>query len=173
MLSPWIKSYDKPRQCIEKQWHHFSDKPLYSQNYDFSSSHVQMWQMNHREGWAPKDWCFWTAVLEKTLEGPLDSKEIKPVNPKENKPQIFIGRTNAEAEALILWPPDAKSWITGSDLDAGKYWRQEEKGMTKDEIGWHHWPNEHEFEQTPGDGEGQRSLEFFSPWGCKELDTTE
>ena len=126
-------------------WGRLLTVPLTELNwiYDFSS-HVRMWELDHKEGWAPKNWYFWTVVLEKTLERPFDSKEIKPVNPKENKPQIFIGRTNAEAEALILWPPDAKSWITGSDLDAGKYWRQVEKGMTEDEmVGWHHWLNGH------------------------------
>ena len=112
------------------------------------------------------NWCFQTVVLEKTLENPLNSKEIKPVNPKGNQPWIFIGRADAEAEALILWPPDAKNWLTGKDPDAGKDWGQEEKGVIEDEmVGWHHWLNGHEFEQTPGGGEGQGSLAWCSPWG--------
>ena len=107
---------------------------MYSQNYGFPRSHVRMWEMDHKEGWGLKNGYFWTVVLEKTLERPLDSKEIKPVNPKENQPSIFIGRTDAEAEAPTLWPPDVESLLTGKDPDAGKDWRQEEKGMTEDEI---------------------------------------
>ena len=127
------KSYDKPRQCIKKQTHHFADKDQYSQSYDFCRSHVWMWELNHKEGWAPKNWCFWTVVLEKTLESFLDRKEIKPVNPKGNQAWIFIGR--ADAEAQILWLPDAKSWLIGKDPDAGKDWRQEKKkGTIEDEI---------------------------------------
>ena len=122
MLAPWKKSYDKPRQHIKKQRHHFANKGSYSQNYDFSSGHVWMWELDHKEGWAPKNWCFWTVVLEKTLETPLDCKEIKPVNPKGNQPWIFTGRTDAEAEAIILWPPDEKSPLTGKDPDAEKDW---------------------------------------------------
>ena len=107
-----------------------------------------MWELDHKEGWAQKNWCFWTVVLEKTLESPLDSKEIKPVNPKGNPPRIFIGRTDAEAEAPILWPPNAKSWFIRKDPDAEKDWRQEEKGMTEDKMGgWHHHLNGHDFEQ--------------------------
>ena len=127
-----------------------------------------------QSSWVPKNWCFWTVVLEKTLKSPLDNKEIKPVNPKGNQPWLFIGRTDGEAEALILWPPDAKSRLIGKDPDSGKDWGQEEKGATEDEmVGWHHRLNGHEFKQTPGDSEGQGSLVCFSPWGCKELDTTE
>ena len=126
MLAPWKKSNDKPRQCIRKQ-KHFANRGLNSQSYGFSSSHVQMWKLDHKEGWAPKNWCLLIVVLEKTLESPLDSKEIKPVNPKENQSWILIGRTDAEAP--ILWPPDAKSCLVGKDPDAGKNWRQEEKGM--------------------------------------------
>jgi len=119
----------------------------------FPSSHALMWQLDHKEGWAPMNWCFWTVVLEKTLESPLDCKEIKPVNPEGNQSWIFTGRTDAEIEALILWPPDEKSQLIGKDPDAGKDWRQEEKGMTEEEmVGWHHWPNGHEFEQALGDG---------------------
>ena len=123
-----------------------------------------MWELDHKEAWAPKNWCFWTVVLEKTLESPLDCKEIKLVNPKGNQSWIFIGRTDAKAEVLILWPPDVKNWLLRKDPDAGKDWRQEEKGMTEDEmVGWHHWLHEHEFEQTLGDGEGQGSLACCSP----------
>ena len=119
----------------------------------------------------PKNWCFQNVVLEKTLESPLDSKEIKAVNPKGNQPWIFIGRTDAEAP--ILWPPDANSQLTEKDSDAGKDWEQEEKGTTEDEIvGWNHLPNGNEFEQTPGESEGQGSLAYCSSWGRKELDTT-
>ena len=157
-LAPWKESYEKPRQHIEKQRHHFSDKGLYSQSYGFSSSHVRMRELDHREGWAPKNWWFWI-VLNKTLESPLDCK-IKSVSPKRNQPWIFIGRTNAEA--AILWPPDVKNQLFGKDLDAGKDWRQEEKGATEDEmVGWHHQLNSHEFKQTLVE-RGQRSLVCFS-----------
>ena len=133
-----------------------------------------MWELDHKESWVLKNWCFWTLLLEKTLESPLDCKEIKPVNPKGNWPWIFIGRTDAEAEALILWPPDAKNWLIGKDPDTGKDWRQEEKGMTEDEmVGWHHLLNGHGFEQAPGVDDGQGSLVCCSPWGCKESDMTE
>ena len=125
-----------------------------------------MWELDHKEGWVLKNWCFWTVVLEKALESPLDYKEIKPVNPKGNQSWIFIGRT--EAEAPILWPTDGKSWLTGKDPDAGRDWGQEEKGMTEDEmVGWHHRFNGHEFEQALGVGDGQGSLVWCSPWGCK------
>ena len=113
---------------IKKQRHYFVDKGLYSQSYGFSSSHVQMWELDHKEGWVPKNWCFWIVVLEKTLENPLNCKEMKLVNPKGNQPRIFIGRTDAEAEAPILWPPDTKSQLIVKHPDAGKDWRQEEKG---------------------------------------------
>ena len=130
----------------------------------FPSSYVQIWEMDHKEGWALKNWCFWIMVLEKTLESPLDNKEIKPVNAKGNQPWIFLGRT--EPEALILWPPDEKSWLIGKDPDAGKDWEQEEKGVIEDEmVEWHHWLNGHESVQTLGDCEGQGSLAFCSPWG--------
>ena len=147
-------------------------KGLSSQSYGFSSSHVWMWELDHKESWVPKNWCFWTVVLEKTLESPLGCKEIKPVNPKGNQCWIFIGRTDVEAP--ILWPPDAKNWLTGKDPDAGKDWRQEEKGTTKDEmVGWHHWLSGHEFEQAPGVGDGLRSLVCCSPGGHKESDMTD
>ena len=132
-----------------------------------------MWELDHKEGWVLKNWCFWIVLLEKTLESPLDSKGIKPVNLKGNQPWIFIGRTDAEAEAPLLWPPDVKSWLIGKDPDAGKDWKQEKKGVTEDKmVGWHHWLNGHEFPQTPGDGEEQGSLVCCSPWDCKESDTT-
>ena len=124
-----------------------------------------MWELDHKEGWAPKDWCFWTVVLDKTLENPLDCKEIQPVHPKGNQSWIFIGRTDAEAEVPILWPSDEKSQLIWKDPDAGKDWGQE-KGTTEDEVvGWHHWLNEHEFEKVPGDDEWQGSLACCSPWG--------
>ena len=124
-----------------------------------------MWELDHKEGWGPKNWWFWTVVLDKTLENPLDCKEIKPVNAKGNQSWMFIGRTGAEAKAPVLWPPEAKSWLIGKDPDTGKDWRQEEKGMTEDEmVGWHHWLDGHEFEQALGDGEGQGSLACCNPW---------
>ena len=152
----------------------FPNKDPCSQSYGFSSSQVWMWQLDHKERWAPKNWCFCTVVLEKTLESPLDCKEIKPVNPKGNQPWIFIGNTDVEVEAPILWPPDLKNWLIWKDPDAGKDWRLEEKGMMEVEmVGWHHQLNGHEFEQAPGVGDGQGSLVCCSPWGRKELDTTE
>jgi len=164
------RSYDRPRQHIEKQSYHFAEKGPYSQSYGFSSSYVWMWKFDHKEGWVLKNWCFWTVVLEKTLESLSDCKEIKPVNPKGNQPWIFIGRTDAKSEDLILWPPDAKSWLIGRDPDAGKDWGQEEKGTTEDEMaGWHHWLHGRDFEQTPGDNKGQGVLACCSPWGHKEL----
>ena len=132
-----------------------------------------MWELDHEEGWTLKNWCFWTVVLKRILKSPLDSK-IKPVNPKGNQPWIFIGRTDAEAEAPILGLPDAKSQLTGKDPDSGKDQRQEEKGMTGHEmVEWHHQLSGHEFDQAPGDGKGQKSLVCCSPWGHKESDTTE
>ena len=133
-----------------------------------------MWELDCEESWALKNWCFWTVVLEKTFENLLDSKEIKLVNAKGNQSWIFIGRTDAKAETPVLWPPDVKSWLIRKDLDAGKDWRQEENGMTEDEMfGWYHWLDGHEFEQALGGGEGQGSLVCCSPWGCKESDTAE
>ena len=140
-----------------------------SQSYSFSSRHVQMWELDHKEGWVPKNGCFQTLVLEKTLESPLDCKEIKLVNPKGNQPWIYIGRTDAEAGTPILWPLDAKGWLIRKDPDARKDWRQKEKVTTEDEtVGWHHHLNGHESEQTLGDGEGQGSLACCSPWGHKK-----
>ena len=130
-----------------------------------------MWQLDHKESWVPKNWCFWTVVLEKTLESPLDCKEIQPVHPKGNQSWIFIGSTDAEAP--VLWPPDAKNRFTGKDSDTGKDWRQEGKGITEDEmVGWYHRLDGHEFEQAPGADYGQGSLVCCSPW-VAESDTTE
>ena len=158
------------RQHIKKQRYHFDDKGPYSQNSGFSSSHLWMWELDHKEG-RVQNCCFWIVVLEKILENPLDCKKIKPVNPKGHQPWIFIGRTDAEADALILWP--LKSWLTGKDPDAGKVWRQKEKGLAEDEmVRKHHRFNRHKSEQTLGDSEGQGSLVCCNPWGCKELDTT-
>ena len=155
---------------LKKQRHYFADKGLSSQSYVFSNSHVQMWELGSKNGWVPRNWCFQTVVLEKTC--PLDSKEIKSVNPKGNQPWIFIGRTDAEAEAPILWPPDVKNWLIGEDCDAGREGRQEEKGITEDEmIGWHHQLKGQVW--TSGVGDGQGSLAYCSPWDHKELDTTE
>ena len=135
--------------------------------------HVWMRELDCEESWAPKNWCFWTVVLEKTLESPLDCKEIQPVHPKRNESWIFIWRTDVEAETPILWPPDAESWLILKDPDAGKDWGQEEKGMTEDMFGRHHWLNGHEFQSTLGVGDGQIGLVCCDSWGCKESDTTE
>ena len=138
----------------------------------FSSSKVQ-WELDHQEVWAPKNWCFRIVVLEKTLQSPLDCKEINPMTPKGNQPWVFIGKTDAETETPILWPPDGKSWLIGKDPDAEKDGRQEEKGMTEGEmVRQHHQFNWHEFEQTPGYSGGERSLACCSPWGRKEWDST-
>ena len=134
MLVPWKESYDKPRQHIKKQRQHFANKNLYSQSNDFTSGHVQMWEMDHKEGWEPKDWCFQILMLEKNLESPLDSKEIKQVNLKGNQPWIVIGRIGAEAEAQICWPPDVKNQLIEKDPEAGKEWGQEKKRVTEDEM---------------------------------------
>ena len=139
-LNTWMKSYDPPRQRIKKQRHYFSNRGPSSQGYDFSSSHAWIWKLDHKESWAPKDGCFWTVVLEKTLESPLDCKAIQGVNPKGNQSWIFIGKLDAEAEALILWPPYVKNWVTGKDSNAEKDWRQQKKGTTEDEmVEWYNW----------------------------------
>ena len=136
-----------PRQHFKKQRLYFENKGSFSQGYGFSSSHVCMWELDYKESWVLKNWCFWTVLLEKSLESPLDCKEIQPVHPKGNQSWIFIGRTDAEAETPLLWPPDAKNWLTGKDPDAGKDWRREEKQTTEDEmLGWHHQLNGHECE---------------------------
>ena len=133
-----------------------------------------MWELDCEEGWVPKNWCFWNVVLEKTLESPLDCKEIKPVSPKGNQSWILIGRTDAEAETPIFWLPHAKSWLIGKDPDAGRDWGWEEKGTTEDEMaGWHHQLNGHEFEWTPGVGDRQGGLACCDSWDHKESDMTE
>ena len=153
MLAPWEKSYDQPRQHVKKQRHYFADKGLSSQSYGFSSSHVWMWDLDQKESWVSKSFL-------------LDHKG--------NQSWIFIGRTDAETEALIFWPPDANSWLIRKDPDTRKDWRQEEKRTTEDEIArLHHWLNRHEFQQVLGDGERQRSLACCSPWGHKKSDMTE
>ena len=172
-LAPWKKSYDKPKQHIKEQRHYFANKGSHNQSYGFSDSHIWMWELDYKESWAPKNWCFWTVVLEKTLESPLDYKKIQPVCPKGHQSWIFIGRTDAEAEAPIFWQPDAKSRLFWKDPDAEKEWRQEEKGTTEDKIvGWHHRLNGQQFEQVPGDNEGQGTLACCRPQGSKESDAT-
>ena len=142
---------------------------IFSLQLSWGQERFEMWELNHKESWEPKNWCFWTVALDKTLESSLDYKEIKPVNPKGNQSWIFTGRTDAEAEAPILWPPNTKSWLIRKDPDAGKDWGREEKGMTEDEmVGWHQL-NGRESEQAPGVGGGQGSLACCSPWGHKEL----
>ena len=162
-FNPWVR-----KNPWKRKW-----QPT-SQNYGFSNSHVQMWELDHKEGWALKNWCFWMVVLEKTLESPLDCEEIQPVHSKGNQSWVFIERTDAEAEAPILWPPDVKNWLIGRDPDAGQDWRWEEKEATEDEmVGWHRRLNGHEFEQTPGDSEGREGLACCGTQGLKESDMTE
>ena len=142
-LDSILKSRDKNK----KQRHYIANKGPSSQASGFSSGHVWMWELDCEESWTLKNWCFWTVVLEKTLESPLDCKEIQPVHPEGDQSWVFIGRTDAEAETPILWSPDAKSWLIGKDCDAGRDWGREEKGMTEDKMdGWHHWLYGHEFE---------------------------
>ena len=172
-LTAWKESCDQPRQHIKKQRHYFADTGLSSEGYSFSSSHVWMWELDHKESWVLKNWCFWTVVLDKTLESPLDCKETQPVHPKGDQSWMFFGKS-VEAETPILWPPDAKSWLIWKDPDAGKDWGQEEKGTTEDEmVGWHHRLNGHEFGWAPGVGVGQGGLACCSSWGRKESDMTE
>ena len=154
-------------------WHYFANKGPSSQSYGFSSGHVWMWELDCKESWALKNWCFWTVVLEKTLENPLDCKEIQPVHSKGDQSWVFTGRTDAEAETPILWPPHAKSWLIGKDPDAGRDWGQE-KGTAEDEMaGWHYRLDGRELGWTLGVGDGQGGLACWDSWGCKELDTTE
>ena len=168
MLASWKKSYDKPRQHIKKQRHHFANKGPSSQSYGFSSSHVWMWESDLKEGQTLKNCCFWTVVLEKTLESPLDCKEVKAVNPECSLEGLMLKLKLQYFGHLMR--------RTGSleRTDAGKDWMQEKKGTTENEmVGWHHWPNGHEFEQARRFSDGQGSLVCCSPWGCKEPDTTE
>ena len=139
----------------KKQRHYFVNKGLSC--HGFSSGHVWMWELDYKENWAPNKWCFWTMMLEKTLESPLDCKEIKQINPQRNQSWIFITRSVAEAEIPILWPPDVRNWLIWKDPDTGKDWSQEKKGMTEDEmVRWHHWLDGHEFEQAPGVSDGRQ-----------------
>ena len=159
---------------MKKQRHYFANKGLSSQSYIFPSGHVWMWELDYKESWVLKNWCFWTVVLEKTLESALDCKDIQPVHSKGDQSWVFIGRTDPEAETPIVWPPDAKSWLIWKDPDAGKDLKQEEKGTTEDEmVGWHHRLNEHGFGLTLGIGHGQGGLLCCGSWGRKESDTTE
>ena len=172
--TPWKESYDQARQHIKKQRHYFVDKGPSSQGYGFSSGHVWMWELDYKDSWAPKNWCFWTVVLEKTLGSPLDCKEIQPVQPKGDQSWVFIGRTHVEAETPVLWPPDSKSWLIWKDPDAGKDWGQEEKGMTEDEmVWWHHWLDRHGFGWSLGVGDEQGGLVCCSSWVRKESYVTE
>ena len=157
------------RHHIKKQRHHFANEGPRCQSYGFPSSHVWMWELDCEESWALKNWCLWTVVLEKkTLESPLDCKEIQPVHSKGDQSWVFFGRTDAEDETLILWPPHAKSWLIGKDSDAGRDWGQEEMGTTEDEMaGWHHWLDGCESEWTLGVGDGQRGLVCCDSWGHK------
>ena len=174
MLTHWKESYDQARQHIQKQRHYFANKGPSSQGYGSSCGHAWMWELDCEEGWALKNWCFWTVVLEKTLVSPLDCREIQPVHPKGNQSWVFFGSTDVKAETPILWPPHAKSWLIGKDSDARRDWGQEEKGMTEDEVaGWHHQLDERESRWTPGDGDGQWGLACCNSWGREELDTTE
>ena len=180
MLAPWKESYDKTRQHIKKQKHHFANKGTYSQGYCFSRSHIWMWELDRKKGWVPKNWQLNCDGREKILESLLDIKESKPVNPKGNQHWIVIGRTDAEADTLAslkVLSNTLATWrqerLTGKDPDTGKDWGQEEKGVTEDEmVGWHHWFNGLEFEQTLGDNERQVSLACCRSWGHKQLDMT-
>ena len=169
-----MKSYDQTWEHIKMQRYYLANKVRSRQSYVFSSSHVWMWELDCKESWVLKNWCFWAMVLEKTLESLFDCKKIQPVHPKGNQCWIFIGRPEAEAETPILWPPNVKNWLIGKDPVAGKDWTQEEKKITEDEVvGWHHRLNGHEFEQTSEVGDGQGRLTCCNPCDCKELDTTE
>ena len=159
MHTPWKGSYDQHRQYIKNQRHYFANKDPSHQDYGFSSSHVWMWELDYKERWVPKNWCFGTVLLEKTLESPLDSKDIQPVHPKGDQSWVFIGRSDVEAETPILWTADVKNWLIWKDTDAGKDWRWEEKGITKEEIiGCYHWLNRHEFEHALGVDDEHGSL---------------
>ena len=166
----WLSDWKTNNKLCIKQ-HILISSP---QGYGFSCGHAWMWKLDCEEGWAPKNWCFWTMVLEKTLESPLDCKEIQLVHSEGDQPWVFFGRTDAKAETPVLWPAHAKSWLIGKDPDAGRDWGQEEKGTTEDEMaGLHHQLDGREFEWTPGVGDGQGGLACCNSWGCKESDTTE
>ena len=159
---------------MQKQRHYFANKDPSSQGYGFSCGHVWMWELDCEEGWVLKNWCFWTVVLEKTLECPLDCKEIYLVHSEGDQPWDFFGRNDAKAETPVLWPPHAKSWLIGKDSGAERDWGQEEKGTTEDEMaGWHHWLDGRESGWTVGVGDGQGGLACCDSWGPKESDMTE
>ena len=168
------KNYNvKDMYSLEKQRHYFANKGPSIQGYGFPSGHVWMWELDCEETWALKNWCFWTVVLEKSLESPLDCKEMQPVH-SEDQPWDFFGRNGAKAETPVLWPLHTKIWLIGKESNAGRDWGQEEKGTTEDEMaGWHHWLNGRESEWTPGVGDGQGSLACCDSWARKESDTTE
>ena len=173
MLAPWKKSYDQFRQHVKKQRHYFANKGPSSQGYGFSSGHVWMWELDYKESWVLKNWWLWTVVLEKTLESPLNCKEIQPVHPKGDQSWMFIARTDVAVENPIFWSPDVKTWLFGKDPDAGKDWGQEEKGTTQDDmVGWHHQLDGHGLGWTAGVGDGQGGLACCGSWGHKESDTT-
>ena len=168
-----MQSYEQPKQHFKRQRDYFAGKVHLVKAMVFP---VVMYgcELDYKESWAPKNWCFWTVVLEKTLESPLDCKEIQPVHPKGNQSWMFIGGTDAEDQTPILWPPDVKNQLIGKDPEAGKDWKREEKETTEDGmLEWHHWLSGYEFSCIPGVGIGQGSLACCSPWGHKELDTTE
>ena len=179
-LKGWVRTSDfnklefKKKPVTPKQRHYLAGKGPYSESYGFSSSHGWMWEVDHKETRAQKNWCFWTVVLEKTLESPLDCKEIQPVHSKWDQPWVFFGRNDAKAEIPVLWLPHEKSWLIGKDSDAERDWGQEEKETTEDGMaGWHHWLNGCESEWTPGVGDGRGGLVCCDSWGRKESDTTE
>ena len=172
--TPWKESYDQPRQHIKKPRHYFVNKGPSSQGYGFSSGHVWMWELDCEESWAPKNWCFWTVVLEKTLESLLDCKEIHPVHSKWDQSWVFFGRTDAKGWNSSTLATSCEKFTNWKDSNAGRYWGKEEKGMTEDEMaGWHHWHDGHKSEWTPGVGDGQGGLACCDSWHCKESDTTE
>ena len=173
MIASWQEGNDKPRWCAEKLRHYFTNKGLYSQGYGIPSGHAQLWDWDHKESGMSKNWCFWTKVLEKTPQSPLDSKEIKPVNLKGDQPWIVTGRTDAEAEAPVFGSSDVNRRLIRKVPHAGKDHGQKKRASEDKGVGRHHSCNEHELGQTPGDGEGQGRLVCCGPWGRKDLDTTE
>ena len=174
MLTPWKESYDQPRLHIQKQRHYFANKGPSSQGYGFSSCRVWTVRVGLWRKLSTEELMLLKFGLEKTLESPLDCKEIQPVHPKGDQSWVFIGRIDAEAEIPILWLPHAKSWLIGKAPDTGRDWGQEEKGMIENEMaGWHHLLDAHEYQWTPGDGDGQWGLACCDSWGHKELDTIE